>query len=192
MYRFLKAQAVVRSQVFGKEASKRTVAHNYLHPSQHRVGGGDFVPEGDSGGRVRDVSRQHPAGQYVTQRINQHQALTPFDQLAGIEPIGRPGGCRRVFHALRVNNDVGGLHFLGVFTRQSAFRQAFNSSNVPSRCHLAKYQYTMSQGGKSPGRLRHRQPFFSTYSTALTTATSDHLLRRRIRSSGSSRCQSRA
>ena len=128
MHGFFESYAVVVGQVFGEKAGKRAVAHHDLHVCQQRVSSGDLVPEGDGGSRIRDVGRHDPAGQHVTQRVNQHQTLASLDQLAGIETNRGPGGRGRVFHALRVDNNAGGLSFFGVFSRQATFRQAFSSS----------------------------------------------------------------
>lgn len=63
-------------------------------------------------------------------------------------------------------------------------------------CHrlpiLAKYRYTVPQGGKSLGKFRYTHPFLSRYKMAFITSTSSYLPRRRTSSSDSKCCQSRA
>ena len=77
-------------------------------------------------------------------------------------------------------------------SRLLTFTHVLTHYHVPSASRLAKHQYTVPQGGKSPGKSRHAHPFLSTYKMAFTTSASGHLPRRRTTSSGSNCYQSRA
>lgn len=79
--------------------------------TQQLVRGSHLVPEGNGGGPVHGIRRQHPTSQYMTQRVGQHQAFTPFDQLARVEAHRGPGGSRRILNALRVQNYGRGAGF---------------------------------------------------------------------------------
>ena len=46
---------------------------------------------------------------------------------------------------------------------------------MPSFFQMRKYQYTLSQGGKSCGKARHWQPVRLTYSKALTISRRSYL-----------------
>lgn len=191
--RFFDPDAVALGQMRAKDAVNRTVNEDHLHLAQQLVHGGYLVPEGDGGGPVHGIGRQHPAGQHVAERIGQHQPLTPFDQLARVEAHRGPGGRGRVFHALRIQDyGCGAGFFWPVLGSPPSGRQALTRAQVPSVSHLSKYQYAVPQGGKSLGTSRQTQPFLSTYKMALTISTSGHLLRRFTTNRGSKRCQSRA
>ncbi|WP_262905651.1 hypothetical protein [Hymenobacter siberiensis] len=128
----------------------------------------------------------------MAQRVGEHQAFTPLDQLARVEAHGGSGGRGRIFDALRVEYHGRGAGFFWACSRLLTVKQALTRAQVPSASHLSKYQYAVLQGGKSPGTSRQTHPFLSTYKMALTISTSGHLLRRLTTSSGYSRCQSRA
>ncbi len=189
---FLHSDAVAVGQVLAKNAVERTVDEHDLHLAQQVVLRGHRVPESDGGRAIGGIGWQHPAGQDVAQRVGQHQTLAAFDELARVEAHRGPGGRSRIFHALRVEDDGRGAGFFSARSRPLTFRQVLTRCHVPSASHLAKYQYTVPQGGKSPGKSRHTHPFLSTYKMAFTTSTSGHLPRRRTTKSGANCCQSRA
>ena len=47
---------------------------------------------------------------------------------------------------------------------------SWTPSQVPSSVHLRKYLYTVCQGGRSCGSIRHGHPVRSTYTMPLTTS----------------------
>ena len=47
---------------------------------------------------------------------------------------------------------------------------SWTPSHVPSSVHLRKYLYTVCQGGRSCGSIRHGHPVRSTYTMPLTTS----------------------
>ena len=159
---------------------------------QQVVGGDHRVPKGNGGRSVHRVGRHNAAGQCVAQRVGQPQPPAALDELASVEAHRGPGGRGRVLHALRVENNGRGPGFFSARSRLLTFRQVQARCHVPSAFHLAKYQYTVPQGGKSPGKSRHTHPFLSTYKMAFTTSASGHLPRRRTTNNGSNYCQSRA
>jgi len=53
-------------------------------------------------------------------------------------------------------------------SRTAARSASWMRSVIPSRFHRAKYQYTVSHGGKSCGSCRHEQPVRLTYRIAST------------------------
>ena len=80
--------------------------------------------------------------------------MLTIDQLAGVKAYGGPGRRRRVFDALRVQDHGCGAGFFWACSRLLTVRQALTRAQVPSVSHLAKYQYAVPQGGKSPGTSR--------------------------------------
>ena len=190
--RFLDANAVAVGQVLAKNAVKRAIDEDDLHLAQQVVGGDHFVLKGNGGRPVHRVGRHDATDQHVAQRVGQHQPLAALDELARVEAHRGPGGRGRVLPALRVENDGRGPDFFSARSRLLTFRQALASCHVPSASHLAKYLYTVPQGGKFPGKSGYTHPFLSTSKMAFTTSTSGHLPRRRTSSSGSKCRQSRA
>ena len=104
---------------------------------------------------------------HVAQRVGPYQALATFDGLARIEAHCGPGGRGRVFRALRIEDDGRGPRFFSARSRLLTFRHVPTRCHVPSASHLAKYQYTVPQGVKSPGKSRHTHPFLSTYKSGV-------------------------
>jgi len=70
----------------------------------------------------------------VARRVQPHEALAPLDELARLEADRLARG--RVLPPLRGEKDAGGRRFLGAFSRQAAFRQAFSSSKPLARPSL--------------------------------------------------------
>ena len=188
---FLDLDVVALGQVFAKSPVERAVDEYDLHLLQQVVRGGHLVSKGDGRRPVVLASRQHAAGQRVVQRVGQHQALAALDQLARAEAHRAAGGRGRVLHALRVGDHGRGPGFF--WGRFPAAHLQARTDPLPRAggFPLAKYQYTVPQGGKSPGKSRHTHPFLSTYKMAFTTSASGHLACRRTTKNGSRRCQSR-
>lgn len=101
-------------------------------------------------------------------RVDDHMSLAPIDLLARVVP------------ARALADGVGTIDRLGstipadaIGSRPAASRAASCSASwirlvVPSAFHRLKYQYTVSQGGKSCGSCRHEHPVRFRYKMAST------------------------
>jgi hypothetical protein len=107
-------------------------------------------------------------GEDKAHRIYGNMLLSPLGFLARIITALPP------FPALLTEREsmmvTEGVLFLPAFCRASS-RQAFMAcSPRPSRRQRRKPPYTVCQGGKSFGNIRHWQPVFTTYSIPVTAA----------------------
>src|ERR687895_793959 len=104
--------------------------------------------------------------QHIAQGIYHDMAFPSFHQLTSVYPALLAGILG--FGALRVNDPVARCGCLGFFFRCNRFKASRAASHTPRLFHLLKWLYTVFQGGKSLGSIRHWIPPLTTYKIAST------------------------
>jgi hypothetical protein len=131
--------------------------HQRKQPDQHCPGANPILYPG----------RMHDHGQNESHRIYRNVLLAPLDLLAGIEAALPP--CDAVLADRESTMATEGSALRSACCLTSRRKACITRSQVPSMRQLRKYVYTVFQGGKSAGNIRHWHPLLSTYSMAFTS-----------------------
>src|SRR5687768_291013 len=104
--------------------------------------------------------------QHIAQDIYHDVAFPSFHQLTSVDPALLTGILG--FGALRVDDPIARRGGPGFFFRCNRFKAFRAVSHTPRLFHLLKWSYTVCQGGKSLGSIRHWIPPLTIYKIAST------------------------
>jgi len=114
---------------------------------------------------VLPIGRMHFNGNQPSLGINDNVSFASFDLFATIKTTSAP-------FSVVLTDWLSPIKTLGSALRSSSTR-TFARNSLLSRCHvplrlsLTNTSYTVDQGGKSCGNIRHEHPLRSTYKIAL-------------------------
>ena len=117
---------------------------------------------------VLDVSRMNHDGQQQSYRVHGDVTLATHHLLTSIIATRPPFSV--VFTDWLSMIAALGVGLLPSDCRTLGRSASWTPSQVPSSVHLRKYLYTVCQGGRSCGSIRHGHPVRSTYTMPLTTS----------------------
>ena len=117
---------------------------------------------------VLNISRMYHHGQQQPYGIHYDVSLSTVDLLASIIATRPPFSV--VFTDWLSMMAALGVGLLPSASRTAGRRVSWTLSHVPSIIHLRKYLYTVCQGGRSCGSIRHGHPLRSTYKMPLSTS----------------------
>ena len=117
---------------------------------------------------VLNISRIYHHGQQQPYGIHYDVSLSTVDLLASIIATRPPFSV--VFTDWLSMMAALGVGLLPSTSRTTGRRVSWTLSHVPSIIHLRKYLYTVCQGGRSCGIIRHGHPLRSTYKMPLSTS----------------------
>ena len=117
---------------------------------------------------VLDVSRMNHDGQQQSYRVHGDVTLATHHLLTSIIATRPPFSV--VFTDWLSMIAALGVGLLPSDCRTLGRSASWTPSHVPSSVHLRKYLYTVCQGGRSCGSIRHGHPVRSTYTMPLTTS----------------------
>ena len=117
---------------------------------------------------ILDIRRMHHHGQQQSYGVYHNVPLPPRHLLASVIPARPP-------FSVVFTDWLSMIAALGVGSLPSASRTwgrrvSWIRSHVPPRPHVRKYLYTVSQGGRSCGIIRHGHPDRRTYRMPLSTS----------------------